>query len=82
VSLAFFLFLYKFVPLYLATSLGKFYPVLQGHVAQGLVDGMIRIAIFLAFFSMASRALRTSAEYSSITEPSTRWFLTSNRGNR
>jgi uncharacterized protein YqhQ len=56
VSLAFFLFLYKFVPLYLATSLSKVYPVLQGHIAQGLVDGVIRIVIFLAFLYGISRA--------------------------
>jgi len=56
VSLAFFLFLYKFVPLYLATSLGKVYPVLQGHIAQGVVDGVIRIVIFLAFLFGISRA--------------------------
>jgi len=65
VSLAFFLFLYKFVPLYLATSLGKFYPVLQGHVAQGFVDGVIRIVIFLAFLYGISRAkdIRRVFEY-------------------
>jgi uncharacterized protein YqhQ len=65
VSLAFFLFMYKFVPLYLATSLGKFYPVLQGHVAQGFVDGIIRIAIFLAFLFGISRAkdIRRVFEY-------------------
>jgi uncharacterized protein YqhQ len=65
VSLAFFLFLYKFVPLYLATSLGKVYPVLQGHVAQGLVDGIIRIVIFLGFLYGISRAqdIRRVFEY-------------------
>ncbi len=65
VSVAFFLFLYKFVPLYLATSLGKFYPALQGHVAQGFVDGMIRITIFLAFLFGISRAkdIRRVFEY-------------------
>jgi len=65
VSLAFFVFLYKFVPLYLATSLGKFYPVLQGHVAQGLVDGVIRIVIFLGFLYGISRAkdIRRVFEY-------------------
>jgi uncharacterized protein YqhQ len=65
VSLAFFLFLYKFVPLYLATTLGKSYPVLQGHVAQGFVDGIIRIVIFLAFLFGISRAkdIRRVFEY-------------------
>jgi uncharacterized protein YqhQ len=65
VSVAFFLFLYKFVPLYLATSLGKWYPALQGHLAQGMVDGLIRIAIFLAFLYGISRArdIRRVFEY-------------------
>jgi uncharacterized protein YqhQ len=65
ISLAFFLFLYKFVPLYLATSLGNVYPVLQGHVAQGLVDGIIRIVIFLGFLYGISRAkdIRRVFEY-------------------
>ena len=65
ISLAFFLFLYKFIPLYLATSLGKFYPVLQGHIAQGVVDGVIRIAIFLVFLYGISRAkdIRRVFEY-------------------
>ena len=65
VSLVFFLFLYKFVPLYAATSLGKYYPVLQGHVALGLVDGVIRIVIFLAFLYGISRAkdIRRVFEY-------------------
>ena len=65
VSLAFFLFLYKFVPLYLATKLGGYYPVLQGHVAQGVVDGVIRIVIFLAFLYGISRAkdIRRVFEY-------------------
>ena len=54
-SLAFFIFLYKFVPLYLATRLGKVYPVLQGRMAFNLADGVIRIAIFLAFLYVLSR---------------------------
>ncbi len=48
-SLAFFIFLYKFVPLYLATLLEKWFPVLSGRIAFNLTDGTIRIAIFLAF---------------------------------
>src|SRR5262249_28514540 len=32
-SFAFFVFLYKFVPLYLATSLGRWYPTLNGRIA-------------------------------------------------
>jgi uncharacterized protein YqhQ len=55
VSLAFFLFLYKFVPLFLATTIGNRVPALHGHVMSTLVDGVIRIAIFLAFLMLISR---------------------------
>jgi uncharacterized protein YqhQ len=55
-SLVFFLFLYKFVPLFLATRLGAVVPALHGHIMRTLVDGIIRIAIFLAFLLLISRA--------------------------
>ena len=32
-SFAFFVFLYKFIPLYAVTALGKWYPVLKGRIA-------------------------------------------------
>jgi uncharacterized protein YqhQ len=48
-SLASFIFLYKFMPLFLVTKLEKFYPVLTGRVAFNLADGVIRIVIFLGF---------------------------------
>lgn len=54
-SLAFFIFLYKFVPLWLTTKLGETLPSLQGRIAFNLVDGVIRIAIFLAFLYLISR---------------------------
>jgi uncharacterized protein YqhQ len=54
-SLAFFIFLYKFVPLYTVTTLEKWYPVLKGRIAFNGVDGLIRIAIFLAFLFIVSR---------------------------
>ncbi len=54
-SLAFFIFLYKFIPLYTVTALGKSYPVLQGRIAFNVADGLIRIAIFLAFLFGVSR---------------------------
>ncbi len=54
-SLAFFVFLYKFVPLYVVTALGKWYPVLKGRIAFNAADGIIRIAIFLAFLFVVSR---------------------------
>jgi uncharacterized protein YqhQ len=55
-SLAFFLFLYKFVPLYLVTSLGKWYPVLNGRLAFNLADGLLRMGIFLTFLLLVSRS--------------------------
>ena len=54
-SLAFFIFLYKFVPLYTVTALGKWYPSLQGRIAFNAADGLLRIAIFLAFLFAISR---------------------------
>jgi uncharacterized protein YqhQ len=54
-SFAFFIFLYKFVPLYAVTSLGKWYPVLKGRIAFNATDGLIRIAIFLTFLFVLSR---------------------------
>lgn len=54
-SLVFFIFLYKFVPLYLATKLGQWEPVVGGRVAMNLVDGVFRILIFLGFLFLISR---------------------------
>ena len=55
VSLAFFIFMYKFVPLFAVTSLGRVYPALNGRIAFNAADGVIRIAIFLAFLFIISR---------------------------
>jgi uncharacterized protein YqhQ len=54
-SFAFFIFLYKFVPLYLTSLLEKSFPALHGRIAFNLVDGGIRMAIFLGFLYMISR---------------------------
>ena len=54
-SFGFFIFLYKFVPLYAAKLLGNQFPVLQGNVAFNVVDGVIRIGIFLGFLYLISR---------------------------
>ena len=54
-SLAFFIFLYKFVPLFLATRLGKIVPALSSRFATNMTDGVIRMAIFLAFLYLLSR---------------------------
>jgi uncharacterized protein YqhQ len=50
-----FVFLYKWLPLYLASRLGKVYPVLGSDVAINLADGVIRLGIFLLFMGLISR---------------------------
>jgi len=54
-SFGFFVFLYKFVPLYLTSLLEKSFPALHGRIAFNMVDGGIRMAIFLGFLYMISR---------------------------
>jgi uncharacterized protein YqhQ len=54
-SLAFFIFLYKFVPLKLALWIGAAYPALHSDLAVNMVDGILRIAIFLVFLFGVSR---------------------------
>ena len=54
-SLGFFIFMYKFVPLFLATAIGKAVPVLHGRLAVNLMDGLIRLVIFLGFLFLISR---------------------------
>jgi len=54
-SLAFFIFMYKFVPLFLVTRLEKLYPVLHGRIAFNLADGLIRMAILLTLLYVLSR---------------------------
>lgn len=55
VSLGFFIFLYKFVPLYLTTKLGAWLPAIEGRIGFNLVDGLIRIALFVGFLLAISR---------------------------
>ena len=49
VSIGFFIFMYKFVPLTAAQSLQKHWTVLNNNLAFTAVDGFIRIALFLLF---------------------------------
>lgn len=49
VSIGFFIFMYKFVPLAAATGLKSRWHALQNNFAFTLVDGLIRIALFLLF---------------------------------
>jgi uncharacterized protein YqhQ len=55
VSFLFFVFLYKFVPLYLATVLGEWIPAMKGRIPFNLADGIIRMAIFIAFLYLISQ---------------------------
>jgi uncharacterized protein YqhQ len=54
-GLGMFIFLYKFIPLLLVTKLEKVYPMLTGRIAFNVADGLIRMAIFLAFLYAMSR---------------------------
>jgi uncharacterized protein YqhQ len=54
-SLVFMIALYKFVPLYVATLLGRHFHVIGGRFAINMVDGTLRIAIFLGFMFLLSR---------------------------
>jgi uncharacterized protein YqhQ len=48
-SIAFFIFMYKFLPLLAATELKKINPAFGGQIAFNLVDGVVRLALFLFF---------------------------------
>lgn len=48
-SIAFFIFMYKFVPLAAASGLKKHYSALNNNFLFNLVDGAVRIALFLLF---------------------------------
>lgn len=54
-SLTFMIALYKFVPLYLATLLGRHFHMVGSRFAINMVDGTLRIAIFLGFMFLLSR---------------------------
>jgi uncharacterized protein YqhQ len=54
-SLVFMIGLYKLLPLFLATELGHHYHAVSGRFAINMVDGMLRIAIFLGFMYLLSR---------------------------
>ncbi|MBS1849446.1 MAG: DUF1385 domain-containing protein [Acidobacteria bacterium] len=54
-SVGFFIFMYKFVPLLAATEIKKIYPVFGEQVLFNLVDGAVRILLFLLFIWGVSR---------------------------
>jgi uncharacterized protein YqhQ len=54
-SLLFFIFLYKFVPLWLTSRIEEVAPVVHNQILFNLVDGVIRLVIFLIFLFALSR---------------------------
>jgi len=48
-SVGFFIFMYKYLPLVAATELKKLNPALGGQIMFNLVDGIIRLLLFLLF---------------------------------
>lgn len=54
-SLGFFIFLYKFVPLALTSQIKANVTWLDGQFAFSLIDGLIRLAIFLTVLGLISR---------------------------
>jgi len=55
VALSVFVLLFKFLPLVLATWLQDYFTVMQGPLAFSLVDGVIRLAIFILYIVLVSR---------------------------
>jgi uncharacterized protein YqhQ len=49
ISLAFFIFMYKYLPLLAATELKKVDPAFGGQIVFNLIDGAVRLVLFLLF---------------------------------
>src|SRR5438874_7706843 len=54
-SIGFFIFMYKWLPLVAATRISHLSPSLSGRFGFNLVDGIIRIVLFLFFIWLTSR---------------------------
>jgi uncharacterized protein YqhQ len=54
-SLVMMIVVFKFLPLFLATQLGHFVPALHGRYATNMSDGVIRMAILLAYMFLLSQ---------------------------
>jgi len=54
-SVLMFLFMYKFLPLLLATQIGHMVPAVHGRTAVNLIDGAIRLVLLLAFLYLVSK---------------------------
>jgi len=64
-SLVFFIVLYKLIPLLITNYVTKLVPALQGQILYNLVDGIIRIALFVGFLLLLCRSkeIRRTFEY-------------------
>jgi uncharacterized protein YqhQ len=64
-SVGFFIFMYKYLPLLAATELKKYNPALGGQIVFNLVDGVIRLLLFLLFIWSVSflKDIRRVYEY-------------------
>ena len=54
-SLGFFIFFYKFLPLWLTTKLKDPFPAVENGLVFNLVDGIIRIVLFLGFLAILAQ---------------------------
>jgi uncharacterized protein YqhQ len=54
-SFGFFIVMYKLIPLWLTTQLERVYPEIGNRIAFNLVDGVIRMVIFLGFLWLISQ---------------------------
>jgi uncharacterized protein YqhQ len=65
ISLGFFIFMYKYIPLLAATEIKKLNPALGGQIIFNLVDGAVRLTLFLLFIWGVSlwRDIRRVYEY-------------------
>jgi len=55
ISLAFFIFMYKFLPLVAATEVKKHWPAFNNDILFNLVDGVVRLTLFLGFLYLVSQ---------------------------
>lgn len=64
-SLIFFIVLYKLIPLWLTGYVTNWIPALKGQILSNLVDGVIRISLFVGFLLLLCRSkeIRRTFEY-------------------
>src|SRR5947209_8514895 len=55
-SLVFFIVLYKLVPLMMTGYVTRWFPILQGQILSNLVDGVIRMGLFIGFLLLLCRS--------------------------